>query len=140
MFLYMGATSWLKEVDYMGIYLILYGLSLVLALGFFYMSKKDARFETFANFFVVLMLFFLAFALATKDPIEKLLTTIPAFWQFVLTALGGTFTIWQVYLNPLKIKVYSMDREIGEIKTSVTKVEKEVDMLVQNLIKDKKNK
>ncbi len=71
------------------------------------------------------MVFFLVFALYTKDPIEEIITTIPAFWQFVLTSLGGAFTIWKVYLNPLKEKVYWIDKEVAMVKTTLSKVEGE---------------
>ena len=90
----------------MGIYLVLYSASLAASLAFYWLSKRQAEeiYESLSMFLCVLMLFFFVYAIATKDPIEDLVTTIPAFWQFLLTALGGAFTIWNVYLNPLKKK------------------------------------
>ncbi|MBI2146968.1 hypothetical protein HYU19_00645 [Candidatus Woesearchaeota archaeon] len=120
----------------MGVYLVLYFISLGCALLFYYISKKKEKMYGFSVFFMVLMIFFLVFALATDDPIDELVTTIPAFWQFVLTGLGGAFTIWKVYLNPLKTKVYGMDREIGEVKTSVGRMESEMKSAFQRLEKE----
>lgn len=112
----------------MGAYLILYFVSLAFALAFYFTSKKKKNeiFGSLALFFMLLMIFFFIFALYTNDPIEELLTTIPTFWQFVLTSLGGAFTIWKVYLNPLKEKVYGMDKELGVVKTTLNRFEKEV--------------
>jgi len=75
---------------------------------------------------MVLMMFFLVFALYTDDPIEEIITTIPAFWQFIFTSLGGAFTIWKVYLNPLKEKVYEIDKEVATVKMTVGRVEAEL--------------
>ena len=112
----------------MGAYLILYFVSLVLALVFFHISKKKdkKKYDNLAIFFMLLMVFFLVFALYTDDPIEELLTTIPVFWQFVLTSLGGAFTIWKVYLNPLKEKVYDIDKDVATIKVTISRVENEL--------------
>lgn len=117
----------------MGIYLALYIVSLVIALALYYLSKKNEWLGSLSGFFVILMLFFFAFALATHDPIEEFLTTIPAFWQFLLTALGGAFAIWRVYLNPLKTKVYTMDRELGEVKATVTRIAHDIERLEHNV-------
>lgn len=126
----------------MGIYLGLYLLSLALALASYFVGRKTGKrfLEDVAIFLTLLMMFFFIFALATKDPLERLLTSIPAFWQFLLTALGGAFTIWKVYLNPLKTKVYGMDREIGEIKTDVSFIKDDVHSIKQALFKGKREK
>ncbi len=120
----------------MGIYLALYVVSLLLALVLYSISKKHGRekYANYATFFMVLMIFFLLFALFTDDPIEELLSTIPAFWQFLLTSLAGAFTIWRVYLNPLKSKVYEMDREIGEVKSDVSSIKSDVGMIKENIL------
>jgi len=128
-----------------GVYLVLYFVFLAIALVTFYIAKKSEN-EIFNNVAIIsmlLMIFFLIFALFTNDPIEELLTTIPAFWQFMITASGGAFTIWKVYLNPLKNKVYSMDKELGgvkiiidrvenELKNGLNRVEKNLDKLIDN--------
>lgn len=105
----------------MGVYLILYASSLILSFIFYHIYKKTQkkRYEDVATFLIILMLFFLAFALATKDPVEKLLTTIPAFWQFMLTALGGAFAIWRMYLNPLKERVIGVEKNLASLTSEV---------------------
>ena len=112
----------------MGVYLLLYFVALVLALLFFFISRKKTEqiYEKGSVFFMLLMMFFFVFALYTKDPFEEIITTIPAFWQFVLTSLGGAFTIWKVYLNPLKEKVYDIDKEVATVKTTLSRVEGEL--------------
>ena len=106
----------------MGTYLVLYLVSLGLALLFYFVSRKRKyrNYEGLGIFFMVLMIFFLIFALATKDPIEEIITTIPAFWHFSLTSLGGAFTIWQVYLNPLKERVIATETNVASLKSETT--------------------
>ncbi len=128
------------EVSFMGLYLILYWVTFFITVIFYiiYRRKRKEIFSNLSMFFGILMMFFLLFALATKDPIDELVTTIPVFWQFMLTALTGAGAIWKLYLAPLKIKVYGIDREVGELKTSINKVEKNVDILIDSIIKKKK--
>lgn len=142
MFIYVVNTLFLKEVRLMGIYLVLYVFSLVLSLSFYYLSKKEKNklYSDVSTFFIVLMMFFFVLALATNDPIEQLLTTIPAFWQFVLTALGGSFAIYKVYLNPLKTKVYAIENELGNVKTDVTSIKESVNWIRGELVKLMKKK
>lgn len=105
----------------MAAYLILFWVSFILAGISFLLSKasKKQGYENFSVFLTVLMVFFFILALATKDPIEGLLTTIPAFWQFVLTALGGTFAIWRFYLNPLKERVIRLERKVAVLDEGI---------------------
>lgn len=142
MFIYVINTLFLKEVNVMGAYLVLYFLSLILSLLFYYLSKKkkEKSFGDISSFFLVLMIFFFILALATGDPIERFLTTIPAFWQFMITALGGSFAIYKVYLNPLKQKVYSIDNEVGNVKTDITTIKENVGWIREELVKLMKKK
>ncbi len=124
----------------MGIYLVLYLVSLVLALFSFFISRRRRFrfFESIAIFFMVLMIFFFTFALVTNDPIEEILTTIPAFWQFLLTALGGAFTIWKVYLNPLKERVIRLETNmaslISKTDTNFSSIKEDLKMLKDKLL------
>ena len=99
----------------MALYLVLFWVAFILALIFYLVSKQTKRgaYESFSVFLTVLMMFFFVLALATKDPVEELLTTIPAFWQFALTSLGGAFAIWNFYLNPLKEKVIKVEKKVA---------------------------
>ena len=105
----------------MGVYLVLYFVSLALALILYYggRNRKNRLYDSLSTLFLVLMLFFLLFALSTKDPIEELLTTVPAFWQFMMASLVGAFAIWRTYLNPLKERVIRLEVHVASLNSKV---------------------
>lgn len=85
--------------------------------------------EEYGILFFIFLFAFLTIAIISKDPINILGITIPMEMQWLGSLLISGFGAWQFYLNPLKKKVYTMDREIGEVKTSVKHIEKSVDIL-----------
>lgn len=123
----------------MGAYLVLYWIALISAIICYSLSKKkkSKTYENLSNFLVLLMIFFFVIALATDDPIEELLTTIPAFWQFTLTSLGGAFVIWRTYLNPLKKQVIECEKDIREINTNIGNINKNIDEIKPYVMKKK---
>lgn len=82
----------------------------------------------------------LVISIATKDPLQFLGIEIPVELEWLVSLLISGFGVWKFYLNPLKKKVYDMDREVGEVKISVDKVEKNVDKLIDYFLNQHKKK
>ncbi len=40
-----------------------------------------------------------------------------------------------IYLNPLKSKVYEMDREIGEVKSDVSSIKSDVGLIKETILR-----
>jgi hypothetical protein len=78
------------------------------------------RFSGLFGFLVVFqaVLFFLA--LVTNDPVLPASWGIDPWWEWTFEGLVAAFAVWKAYLDPLKRKVYSLDREMGEVKTDIT--------------------
>ena len=68
----------------------------------------------------------------TKDPGDVGLS-IPTELQWLGSLLASGFGLWKFYLNPLKEKVYSFDREIGETKAEVHHVRDNTNRIEQDL-------
>ncbi len=80
-----------------------------------------------------LFLFSLAIiAIVTKDPVEFAGISIPAEMQWLGSLLLSGFGAWKFYLNPLKQKVYFMDRELGEIKSNSSSIDREMKEMKDN--------
>ena len=85
--------------------------------------------EENAGLFFILMGMLLIMAFITHDPMSILGIDVPLELQW-LGSLGiFGLSSWQFYLRPLKIKVYGLDREVGEVKVGVRRMEKDVDKL-----------
>ncbi len=82
------------------------------------------------------LLFSLAImAIITKDPVMLGEYFIPAEFQW-LGSLGlSYFVAWKYYFNPLKLKVYHMDREIGEIRSQMSHLTTDMALVKQKLMK-----
>ena len=74
-------------------------------------------------------------AIITKDPVTIAGYTIPQEFQWFGSPLLTAFGVWKFYLNPLKLKVYTMDRELGEVKTALHRLESDVSLLLNRSIK-----
>lgn len=112
----------------------IYGVLFIISL--FVKNKKLHKFlENYAFPIIIIGATLLIMALVTKDPISFAGITIPTEIQWLGSMLVTGFGAWKFYLNPLKTKVYAMDREIGEVKTSVHKVESNVSIILSKLMK-----
>ena len=112
----------------------IYGVLFIISL--FVKNKKLHKFlEDYALPIIIIGATLLIMALITKDPFNIAGITIPTEIQWLGSMLVTGFGAWKFYLNPLKSKVYAMDREIGEVKTSVHKVESNVSMILNKLMK-----
>ena len=112
----------------------IYGVLFVISL--FTKNKKLHKFlDEFALPVVIVGASFLIIAIVTNDPVNIAGYTIPTELQWLGSLLVTGFGAWKFYLSPLKLKVYQMDREIGEVKTSVHKVESNVSMILNKLMK-----
>lgn len=73
-------------------------------------------------------------AIITKDPLTVMGISIPTELQWLGSLIVTGFGAWRFYLNPLKEKVYSMDREVGEIKADVTNIKSDVRFIKESVI------
>ncbi len=113
-----------------------YGILFLISL--FLKNKKLRKFlDDYALLTFMVGASFLIMALITNDPVTVAGYTMPTELQWLGSLLVTGFGAWKFYLNPLKQKVYTMDREIGEIKMGIEKVEKNVDKLLSNKIEQK---
>jgi len=122
---------------YLTVFWIIYALfGLLILISFLFKIKKLNKYlQEYSVLVLIIALSFLIIAIITKDPMNIAGYTIPTELQWLGSLLVTGFSAWKFYLNPLKIKVYSMDREIGEVSASVKKVENNVSMILSKLIK-----
>ena len=114
-------------------FLILYFLS-----KFFKIQKLNQVLEKEgALLFFAFLIPILLIAIITNDPIVLGGYEIPTEFQWLGSLFVSFFGTWQFYLKPLKNKVFGLDREIGEVKTTVKKVETDVNRLTDFLINKK---
>ena len=104
------------------IFMILFWCILIIAGILFAVDRaqKKARFEDFVSFLVVLQLILFFLAIATNDPILPLSWGVDPWWELTIEGTLAGFALWKAYLNPMKKKVYALDREVGEIKATMT--------------------
>ncbi|MFH1445170.1 MAG: hypothetical protein ABIF08_01675 [Nanoarchaeota archaeon] len=74
-------------------------------------------------------------AIVSRDPILGL--NIPMELQWLGSLSVTLFGAWQFYLNPLKKRVNRMDREIGEIKSSVQAIRTDTHLIKEKIINGK---
>lgn len=115
------------------LFFLLYGSSIV-----FKIKRLKHFFDNESMPFFIILMAFVIIAIATNDPVEIFGVSIPIELQWLASLVGTGFGAWKFYLHPLKNKVYEMDREVGEIKTSVGKVEIDVNRLTEHIINKKK--
>ena len=119
------AIFWL----FVAVFLIAYVASRI-----FNWKKIKAYLEDKGILFFIISSAFIVMALLTKDPLTIAGISIPTELQWLGSLLIIGFGVWRFYLNPLKGKVYSMDREVGEIKADVTNIKSDVRLIKERLI------
>ena len=93
----------------------------------FGLKKLQSAIDNYAILVFIILGGLLMFAVATKDPIEVFGLSIPFEMQWIASLLLAGFGAWKWYLAPLKQKVHCLDREMGEVKTSITALDKSMD-------------
>ena len=92
-------------------------------LGF---QKIVHHLEEHAGLFFIFMGVLLIMAFITHDPIAILGIELPPQVQWLGSLVIFGLSSWQFYLRPLKLQVYTMDRELGEVKVGVNALDKDV--------------
>ncbi len=81
---------------------------------------------------------FLIVGIITKDPLFAQFG-VPSEYEWVVGMVIAGFLSWRVYFNPLKKKVYAMDRELGEIKTEIrskfSNIEADLSLIIDKVLK-----
>lgn len=123
------------------IFMILFWITLTVAGILFMIDKrqKKERFEDTVSFLVVLQLILFFLAIATDDPVLPASWDVDPWWELTIEGVLAGFALWKAYLNPMKKKVYDLDREVGEIKATMnvqyTQLDKKIDALALDLNK-----
>lgn len=82
---------------------------------------------------------FLIVGIITKDPLFAQFG-VPSEYEWVVGMVIAGLLSWRVYFNPLKKKVYAMDREIGEIKaemrTEFRTIKSDLILIKEKILKD----
>lgn len=92
------------------------------------------RFSGLFGFLVVFqaVLFFLA--LVTNEPVLPASWGVDPWWEWTFEGLVAAFAVWKAYLDPLKAKVYSLDRETGEIKARILGMEADLSLIKEKIL------
>ncbi|MFH0927655.1 MAG: hypothetical protein V1822_03685 [Candidatus Micrarchaeota archaeon] len=105
-----------------------------LLLYFYSEYAKNGRskhlFDRYSYFFLAIFAVLLAMAILTDDPVELFGISVPVEMQWLASLIVFAFLAWHFYLNPLKIKVYGMDKELGEVRASLGHIEKSTERLL----------
>lgn len=102
-----------------------------------FILKGKSMFSEIINFLVVLQIVFFILAITTNDPLLPPSFGVDPWWELTIEGIIVSFTVWKTYLNPLKRKVYSMDREIGEVKSTVSSIKSDISLIKEKIINGK---
>ncbi len=104
-------------------WIIFLGLFVVLGINKFLKSEKITKtIEKYTDAYLATLVALLIIAILTNDPIPGL-EGLSKDAQWIMSLAGVGIGLWKLYLNPLKQKVFSLDREMGEVKTRVSHLE-----------------
>ncbi|MBI4454242.1 hypothetical protein HY636_06370 [Candidatus Woesearchaeota archaeon] len=115
------------------LFLIFFLVYLVSSL--FKIKKLQRRLDEYGILFVMALGSLVIVAIASKDPIAVGGIEIPVELQWFASLFVTIFGMWRFFLNPLKKKVYRMDREMGEVRATISNLDKTVDKLERNVDK-----
>jgi len=101
------------------VFIVLYGMGRI-----FKIKRVNNAVEEYAMPFFMALFSLAIMAIATNDPITILGMELPLELQWLGSLLTAGFGTWQFYLRPLKEKLYAMDRELGEVRTDVKRIDK----------------
>ena len=72
----------------------------------------------------------------THDPLFEPLG-IPKEYEWLAGLITSGFGLWQLYLNPLKERVITTEKEVSSIKTDVSAIRSDVSMIKEKMINGK---
>ncbi|RLE42681.1 hypothetical protein DRJ48_03035 [Candidatus Woesearchaeota archaeon] len=124
---------------YLNIFWALLGLFVVIyyASKLFKISKVASFIDEKGELFFILMGSLLIIAIVTNDPITIAGFRFPVELEWLVSLMAVGFGSWRYYLNPLKKKVYEMDREIGEVRTHVLGMKEDVNLIKKKILNSK---
>ncbi len=122
------ATFWLIIVAF----IVAYAASLI-----FKWKNATAYLEDKGMLVFIISASVIIIAIITKDPLTVMGISIPTELQWLGSLIITGFGAWRFYLNPLKSKVYSMDREVGEVRADVANIKSDVRLIKENVISSK---
>ena len=137
--MYYLAAFWILFLIFFLVYLVSF---------IFKIKELQRRIDEYGVLFVMALGSLVIVAIASKDPIAIAGIEVPVELQWFVSLFVTVFGAWRFFRNPLKKKVYRMDRELGEVRVNINNLDKNVDKLERNidkilyhlLIKDKTQK
>lgn len=122
-------------------YLSLFWILFLVFIISFYLSRRlhrnrlNAFFDTYGILLVIILGSLLVVAIVTNDPVSIAGLEIPVELQWLGSLIATGFGAWKFYLNPLKNKVQSIDREVGEVKSDVSFIKNDIHLIKERLLK-----
>lgn len=119
------------------IYMLLFWMIILLLIMFLALNKITrwrGKLSGVIDFLVVFQALLLIAALLTHDPLFTSFGVDP-WWELSIELIAGGFAFWKAYLDPLKKKVYSLDREIGEVKTGILFMKSDLSLIKERFPK-----
>lgn len=123
---------------YLGIYWIfLFLYLLLLGIAYFTKAKKFFKFLIdYGHIILIINFSILIVAFMTNDPLFGPLG-VPKEYEWLAALITSGFGLWQFYLNPLKERVITTEREVSSIKTDVSAIRGDVGIIKNKIINNK---
>ncbi len=118
----------------MAVYLTIFWLLLILFLivyAFFKTKTTSRLINNYGGLFFLGLIALLFMAFATKDPINIPIPTEVQWLSSLLVAIAG---LWKFYLSPIQNKVFSLNREVGEIRSDLSSIKSDLSLIMQELV------
>jgi len=106
---------------------------MVILLVIYLFSLKYKKLEVILPPLLLLASSLLIVGIITKDPLFSTFGVPPEFEWVVGLFLTG-LSSWKLYFSPLKERVIKTESEVSSIKTSIEKIEKNVDKLMNRTL------
>lgn len=92
--------------------------------------------EEYGSLLFIISLSFVVIAIVTKNPISLLGIEFPMQLQWLVSLIVSAFGAWQFYLNPLKERVITTEKDVSSIKTDICSIKSNMQMLKDHLETD----
>lgn len=131
-----------KRGAVMGFYLVAYWIILILFLivyGMAYFLKKKKLLKLIEDYSYILLVvaFSLLFiGILKNDPLFEPLG-LPREYEWLGALISSGFGLWWFYLNPLKERVITTEKDVSSIKTDVSAIREDVVMIKEEVIHNK---
>jgi hypothetical protein len=124
----------------MKLYILFWGIySIGIVLKLLAKKKGSKRIDNWSDFFLVYALLVLLLVIFSGDPFE---TPLPQEYQWLVTLFVAWISLWRLYLNPLKERVITIEKDFEGIKKDIHHIKEDVSKIKEYILytKEKKKK